>query len=60
MKCVKFIGLDGKQYAISCTDYEIVENAEDDKRIYYIQNGNAFMVRFSIIVFRCDNYIPET
>ena len=39
MKCIKFIGLDGKQYAISCTGYEVVENAEDDKRIYYIQCG---------------------
>ena len=59
MKCIKFIGLDGKQYAISCTDYEIVENAEDDKRIYYIQNGKRFMVRFSVVLFECNNYIPE-
>ena len=59
MKCVKFIGLDGKVYAVACSDYEIVENSEDDKRIYYIQCGKRFMQRFSIVVFESDNYIQE-
>lgn len=59
MKCVKFIGMDNKRYAICCSDYEIVENAEDDKRIYYIQNGNRFMVRFMTISIEIDDYIPE-
>lgn len=59
MKCVKFIGLDGKKYAVACSDYEIVENPENDKRIYYIQCGKRLMQRFLTIVFECDNYIPE-
>ena len=59
MKCVKFVGLDNKKYAICCSDYEVVENAEDDKRLYYIQNGRRLMVRFAVISITIDNYIPE-
>ena len=59
MKCVKFMGLDGKKYAIACSDYEIVEISENDKRIYYVQCGKIFMQRFLTVIFECDNYIPK-
>jgi hypothetical protein len=60
MKCVKFIGLDGKKYAIACSDYKIVEISENDRRIYYVQCGRLLMDRFSSIFFECDNYVPGT
>lgn len=58
MKCVKFIGMDNKKYAVYCSDYQIVENAEDDKRLYYFQNGNRFMVRFAVISIIIEDYVP--
>lgn len=59
MTCVKFIGMDNKKYALCCSDYKVVKNADDDKRLYYIQNGNRCMVRFSAISMIIEDYTPE-